>query len=72
MGFDPESGILLGPCPGDMTGDEIVDVNDLLALAAAWGPCTDDPCLADVTGDDIVDTSDLLYLLASWGPCETN
>ncbi|MDG2477326.1 MAG: hypothetical protein P8M32_05445 [Phycisphaerales bacterium] len=72
MGFNPESGILFGPCPGDMTGDDIVDVNDLLALAAAWGPCTDDPCLPDVTGDDIVDTSDLLYLLASWGPCETN
>lgn len=72
MGFDSESGILMGSCPGDMTGDEIVDVNDLLAMAGAWGPCTDDPCLADVTGDGVVDTSDLLYLLASWGPCEVN
>ncbi len=69
MGLDVESGLLLPPCPGDMTGDDVVDVNDLLILAGAWGPCEDDPCVADVTGDGVVGTEDLLYILASWGPC---
>jgi hypothetical protein len=52
-----------------MTGDDVVDVNDLLILAGAWGPCEDDPCVADVTNDGVVGTADLLYILSSWGPC---
>jgi len=69
MGLDVESGLLFPPCLGDMTGDDVVDVNDLLILAGAWGPCEDDPCVADVTNDGVVGTADLLYILSSWGPC---
>ena len=35
------------PCPGDVDGDSMVDVTDLLAVISAWGPCVVD---ADVDG----------------------
>jgi hypothetical protein len=61
--------------PADLTGDNIVNVNDLLLLLARWGPCPMDaecelveaPCPADFTGDRSVDVHDLLFLLANWG-----
>lgn len=61
------------PCPGDIAGgNDAVDVSDLLALLAAWGPGPDP---ADITGspqgcpDGQVSVTDLLMLLAQWGPC---
>ena len=54
-------------CPGDVTGDLVVDVADLLALLASWGVCG--ACPADLNGDGMVNTADLLELLANWGPC---
>jgi acetyl esterase/lipase len=54
---------------GDITGDGVVDVNDLLALLAAWGDCPGgSDCPADLNGDGVVNTSDLLALLAAWAP----
>jgi hypothetical protein len=50
--------------PGDVNGDGTVDVNDLLAIIAAWGPCSG--CGEDVTGDGVVDVDDLLAALAAW------
>lgn len=55
------------PCPGDIDGDSHVGVDDLLALIAAWGPCTG--CSEDLDGDDHVGVDDLLALIAAWGPC---
>jgi autotransporter-associated beta strand protein len=55
------------PCPADVNGDTMVDVTDLLALLAAWGPCPG--CPEDSTGDGNVDVTDLLNLLAAWGAC---
>jgi hypothetical protein len=56
---------------GDLTGDNSVDVSDLLALLEAWGPCLL-PCpaefLGDVDGNDLVGVPDMLGLLAAWGP----
>jgi hypothetical protein len=54
---------------GDVNGDGVVDVMDLLALLAAWGDCPDppDPCPADLDGNGAVNTGDLLTLLAHWG-----
>lgn len=54
-------------CPGDLNGDGVVDVSDMLAMLAEWGPCVD--CDADLNGDGVVDVSDLLGLLANWGAC---
>jgi hypothetical protein len=51
--------------PGDVTGDGIVDVNDLLAVIGAWGPCPV-PCPADLNGDGVVDVNDLLMVIGNW------
>jgi hypothetical protein len=53
--------------PGDVNGDGVVDVNDLLELLAAWGPCPPGPsCPADFDDNGEVDITDLLFLLANW------
>lgn len=53
---------------GDLNGDGVVDVSDLLMLLGAWGPCPGRAeCVADLNGDGFVDVSDLLMLLANWG-----
>jgi len=53
---------------GDLNGDGVVDVSDLLILLAAWGPCSrSGDCPADLNGDGTVNVSDLLLLLANWG-----
>jgi hypothetical protein len=53
----------------DLNGDGMVNVPDLLALLAAWGPCEEngDDCPADLDGDGEVGAADLLILLANWG-----
>ncbi|MCH2135271.1 MAG: dockerin type I repeat-containing protein [Phycisphaerales bacterium] len=49
---------------GDINGDGVVDVIDLLALLAAFGPC--EGCPADLDGDGQADVNDLLIILANW------
>jgi len=58
-------------CDEDLTGDGEVNLADLLALLAAWGPCPGggQPCDEDLDGSGTVDLADLLALLAAWGPC---
>ncbi len=58
-------------CEADLTGDESVDVLDLLTLLAVWGECPPPPaqCPADIFIDGEVDVLDLLQLLSQWGPC---
>jgi hypothetical protein len=55
---------------GDLNGDGIVNVRDLLALLGAWGAC-DEPCPPACTGDTNFDCTvnwiDLLTLLSNWG-----
>ena len=54
---------------GDLDGDGVVGVLDLLALLAAWGPCPDPPdrCPPDLDSDGSVGITDLLLLLGNWG-----
>lgn len=56
------------PCPADVDASGAVDVGDILAVLAAWGPCA--ACPADVDGSGVVDTADLLEVLAAYGPCD--
>ena len=53
-------------CDADITGDGIVNINDLLTLIANWN--TSSP-LGDVNEDGIIDIEDLLLLIAAWGAC---
>ena len=52
-------------CPGDISGNLVVNVTDLLLLLEAWGPNPGHN--ADIDGDGDVNVIDLLILLADWG-----
>ena len=67
VGVSCEASSCVASCVGDVTGDGLVGVNDVLAVVAAWG--SDDPD-ADVNSDGIAGTDDLLAVIANWGPCE--
>jgi len=54
------------PCPGDVDGDGLVGVADLLLLLDRWGQS--DPHV-DIDGSGSVDVGDLLILIAAWGGC---
>ncbi len=60
-------GYVISP-EGDLTGDGLVDVLDLIALLSNWGPCPDPPadCPADLHKDGVVDVVDLLIVLSNW------
>jgi hypothetical protein len=51
---------------GDVNRDGTVNVADLLAVIATWGPCPP-PCAADVNGDGAVNIADLLLVISHWG-----
>jgi hypothetical protein len=55
---------------GDATGDGLVDVNDLLAVIGAWGPCAwpASSCPSDIAFDYsfTVDMADLLEVIDQW------
>jgi hypothetical protein len=66
-----KKGRFLGPgttcCPGDVNGDFVVNVTDLVAVITQWA-CAGS-CAADVNGDGVVNVKDLIMVLTSWGPC---
>ncbi len=59
--FTAEGGVTV---PGDVDGDGVVSVADVLAIIAAWGPC--DGCTEDLNNDGNVDVNDLLEVIANW------
>ena len=53
---------------GDLDGNGVVGVSDLLILLASWGQCDDcENCPADLNRDCLVGVTDLLILLGNWG-----
>ena len=60
------------PCPGDITGDKMTNVDDLLIVINGWGECPSLPeqCPGDINIDDVVNVDDLLAVINDWGPCE--
>ena len=57
-----------GPCIADVTGNKMVDVDDLLAVINDWGSQGPN-IVADINDDQIVDVDDLLAVINGWGPC---
>ncbi|MHC4091887.1 MAG: hypothetical protein ACYSVY_16750 [Planctomycetota bacterium] len=55
-------------CLGDIDGDLIVGITDVLILLGAWGPNPGHP--ADLNGDGTVGIQDFLGVLANWGSCD--
>jgi hypothetical protein len=58
------------PCDGDINGDGIVGVIDLLEVISHWG--STDPLdleFCDLNGDGIIENADILYIIGHWG-CE--
>ncbi|MBI5866671.1 MAG: hypothetical protein HZB38_19580 [Planctomycetes bacterium] len=58
------------PCPGDVNGDDIRDLNDLTLLLASFGFLSGDPAYnsgADFNQDGAVDLADLTVLLSNFG-----
>jgi hypothetical protein len=51
--------------PGDLTGDGVVNSDDLFQLLGDWGACPG--CPSDLTGDGMVNSDDLFALLGNWG-----
>ena len=52
------------PTPGDVNGDGVVNLEDLLLVLGAWGPCP--ACPEDINGDGVVNVLDLLIVLGNW------
>ncbi|MEE2906550.1 MAG: hypothetical protein VX527_01835 [Planctomycetota bacterium] len=54
-------------CLADVNGDNVVNVSDILAVLAVFGPCQD--CPEDMNGDGSVDVFEILAILETWGGC---
>lgn len=54
-------------CPADITGNNAVDIDDLLAVINEWGNAGGP---ADINQSGAVDIDDLLAVINAWGPCE--
>ncbi|UCD75020.1 MAG: hypothetical protein JSV91_14690 [Phycisphaerales bacterium] len=55
------------PCPADVNGSGVVDIDDLFDVLSAWGACED--CPEDINDDEMVNIDDVFEVLGNWGPC---
>ena len=56
-------------CPGDLNGDNVVTVADLLVFLSDFG-CVNMPCPGDANNNGLTNVEDLLVLLAAFDePC---
>lgn len=54
---------------GDATGDNQVNIDDLLGVINAWGACPPGSgagCSGDVNGDGVINIDDLLFVINHW------
>jgi hypothetical protein len=60
---------VVGQSP-DLNGDGAVNVDDLLAVINAWGPCqgpSGGHCPPDLDSNGVVNVDDLLRVINEWG-----
>ena len=60
------------PCPADITGDDVVNIDDIFAVLGLWGDCADPCppyCVGDITEDCTVNIDDVFAILGQWGDC---
>ncbi len=55
-------------CLGDLTGDHVADVSDMIAVVDHWGERGLSP--GDLDQDGEVDIQDVLVVTGYWGPCQ--
>ncbi|MCH2152396.1 MAG: hypothetical protein MK089_03555 [Phycisphaerales bacterium] len=53
--------------PGDVSGDNQADIDDLLAVIDRWGEACPWPCAFDHDDDGQIDVGDLLNVVEHWG-----
>jgi len=56
-------------CYGDLSGNSIVDVPDIIQLIADWGPCEDTCCPSDLNRNGSVEVNDIIEIISAWGAC---
>ena len=54
------------PCPADLDGDGVVEVDDVLEVLSNYGSSNGE---GDVDGDGVSDVNDVLAVINGWGPC---
>lgn len=70
FGAGQEAYMYVAYCEADLTRDNTVDVNDLLALLSNYGGSDPAADIVPAGGDGSVDILDLLEVLSNWGSCE--
>jgi hypothetical protein len=53
-------------CFGDLDGNQTINMDDLLALVNAWGPCGASECPGDLDLNGMVDVVDLSIMIEVW------
>jgi formylglycine-generating enzyme required for sulfatase activity len=61
----------MGQCPGDITGNGMVNGADLGLVLAAWGSDGSDEPGSDINADGLVNGADLAFVIGAFGPCIT-
>lgn len=54
------------PSTGDSNCDGVVNVDDLLGVINAWGPC-ESACPTDFDENNVINVFDLIVVLENWG-----
>jgi formylglycine-generating enzyme required for sulfatase activity len=61
----------MAQCPGDITGNGLVNGADLGLVLAAWGSDGSDEPGSDINADGQVNGADLSFVIEAFGPCIT-